>query len=460
MTTDHTDVPPTGVDDVLAAIDDVLASVGNGAASPEPTTPAASQDTELPTPATATAQPPALPREPAPSQAPAPAAVRTSPDPPTRRPHPDDWWDPLFHHQDADLDTHTGNLPTPRYHTAEANAPQPAPAQTPPGGAPTPATPGTSTARDTHDGESTNDEGDEGPGDEDVDEDEGEDEEGRDEGRPRRGSFLRRPPAPPQMSGPVETVIRSAELDRSGWHTRRILWVLRWGTPALLGWGLGLGDAAVRHLAAFTAAPWTWAVMVALPAIPTGVLAWRARWFWPPLGWACRIPLATWLTAAFTTAPVHHRTAEGTHDMDEHVIIAADLGGGLNLGTVTAGGLAAVMTAFCVLYLKSGGESKYTKWVNTEFLMVFGFAASAFYETAGWSGPSDLILQLTSQWANSWGYGALAIIITGFLLLRKHSDKRAVIGGFMASTLYAAAGGSFAWPENLLTTLAQAIGLV
>ncbi|MFE0774172.1 hypothetical protein ACFW3E_13940, partial [Streptomyces sp. NPDC058861] len=40
-------------------------------------------------------------------------APRASSDPPTEKVAREDWWDPLYYHQDADLDTNTGTIKTP-----------------------------------------------------------------------------------------------------------------------------------------------------------------------------------------------------------------------------------------------------------------------------------------------------------------------------------------------------------
>ncbi|WP_327359661.1 hypothetical protein [Streptomyces sp. NBC_01304] len=231
--------------------------------------------------------------------------------------------------------------------------------------------------------------------------------------------------------------------------------------PAVIGWGLGFVALITDLVADFPGDAWGWLWLFGLPVIPLGALAWRAHGVWPPIRWMLRLPLSTLIVAALVNAPpVEHRAGtEGIHMEGKTVIIAADLGGGLNLGTITSAGLAAIITAFCIFYLKNGGETRWVKWVKTEHLMIFGFAASSFYEAAGWNGPSDIIIKLTGKWAESWGPGALAWIILLFMLLRKHSDRRAVIGGFASSTLFAAAGGSWAWPETTLTTLAQAVGL-
>ncbi|MFH0246021.1 hypothetical protein ACGRHY_27225 [Streptomyces sp. HK10] len=354
------------------------------------------------------------------------------------------WWDDLYWSQDADLDTNTGNRPA--QNPAAGQTQHPA-AEPDPGPAPAPVEDGDGEDAVSSDADHAS-----------LGEVQNADPTWQ---RPWQLVHKEAPQAPVAPAGTIEAAIRSAALEQSGWHVNRIWWVLRWGTPALLGWGFGLIALIGDQLAGFHGRAEAWLWIIAIPAIPCGLLAWRARAFWPPLGWVCRIPLATLIVTAVVHTPVERRADTERPHMDGHVVVlAADLGGGLNLGTITAAGLAAIMTAFCVLYLKSGGNNKYVRWVNTEILIVLGFASSSFYESAGWVGPSNLILQLSSAPAASWGYGALAVIITLFLFMRNHSDLRAVIGGFTASTLFAAAGGSWAWPETLLTILAQAIGLV
>ncbi|MFF8506762.1 hypothetical protein ACF064_01615 [Streptomyces sp. NPDC015492] len=136
------------------------------------------------------------------------------------------------------------------------------------------------------------------------------------------------------------------------------------------------------------------------------------------------------------------------------------LGGGFSLGTITAAGIAAIFTAVIVFVLKKGAEEKYAAKFTPTVMLALGFLASSFYESAGWSGPSSLIRAISAQPAASWGYGALAVIVSAFALLRKHSKGRSVVVGFTAATLYAAAGGWWAWPGWLLRMIAAQVGLV
>jgi hypothetical protein len=358
---------------------------------------------------------------------------------PHRRPAADDWWDPLYQDDRAHWDTHSGGI----YEDAapEAEGAPPPPPPTPPDsrGNDVVKTDGDD-AQDEPEDQAEPDEGDEGDG----------------AGR-RRWSF-RRAPSAPVAPGPIETAFDAAQLHQSGWYPRRVWWVLRWGTPALVAWKSGLVDEVGKQLSSFDGDIWGWGVLTLLPCL---FLTAKTQHFYPPLAWVLRIPISALAITSLSNAPVHVGSVnEGKHMAGHQVILAADLGGGLNFGTITAAGLAAIITAFLVFYLKTGGESKYVRWVNTEILIIMGFAASGFYEAAGWKGPSDFILSLTEKQGVSWGYGALAVIITLFLLLRKHSNKRAVICGFIAATLYAAAGGDWAWPQNLITLGCESVGLV
>ncbi|MFC9342857.1 hypothetical protein ACFT0G_06030 [Streptomyces sp. NPDC057020] len=137
----------------------------------------------------------------------------------------------------------------------------------------------------------------------------------------------------------------------------------------------------------------------------------------------------------------------------------SDLGGGFNLGTITAAGLAAIFTAVIFLVLKKGGNEKHAAKFTPMVMLILGFLASAFYESAGWGGPSSIIRAISAQPAASWGYGTLAIIVTAIALLRKHSKLRSVVVGFIGATLYAAAGGWWAWPGILIHMLAAQVGL-
>lgn len=136
-----------------------------------------------------------------------------------------------------------------------------------------------------------------------------------------------------------------------------------------------------------------------------------------------------------------------------------DLGGGFDLGTITVAGLAAIISAVVILVLKKGGNDKYVSKFTPEVMLVLGFCASAFYESAGWGGPGDMIRSIAAEPAAAWGYGAVAIIVSAFALLRKHKKGRAVVVGFTAATLYAAAGGMWNWPGWLIHMGAAQIGL-
>ncbi|MDX3694865.1 hypothetical protein PV726_31930 [Streptomyces europaeiscabiei] len=430
MTTDQANAA-NRVDEVLASIDDAL----NDAEKPQA---AASEGPQEAPQAPSEALPvPERPERPEPAES-AEKRLESAPSVPLRRPATDDWWVPLYQDDRAHWDTHSGGI----YDDAgpaAAGAPQPPP---PPAGR------GDDVAKT--DGEDAPDEPEDQAEPDESDEGDG-------AGR-RRWSFRRAPNPHVTTPGPIETAFHAAQLHQSGWYPRRVWWVLRWGTPALVAWKSGLVDELGKQLSSFDGDIWGWGVLTLLPCL---FLTAKTQHFYPPLAWVLRIPISALALTSLSNAPVHvGSTNEGIH-MDGHqVVIAADLGGGLNLGTVSAAGLAAIITAFLVFYLKTGGENKYVRWVNTEILIIMGFAASGFYEAAGWKGPSDFILSLTEKQAASWGYGALAIIITGFLLLRKHSNKRAVICGFIAATLYAAAGGDWAWPQNLITLGCESVGLV
>ncbi|MFI1169193.1 hypothetical protein ACH4UM_37940 [Streptomyces sp. NPDC020801] len=136
-----------------------------------------------------------------------------------------------------------------------------------------------------------------------------------------------------------------------------------------------------------------------------------------------------------------------------------DLGGGTGLGAITAAGLAAIISAVIILVLKKGGNDKYASKFTPEVMLVMGFCASAFFESAGWGGPGNMIRSIAAAPAASWGWGACAIIVTAFALLRRHKKGRAVVVGFTAATLYAAAGGWWNWPGWLIHMGARQIGL-
>ncbi|MFE1189984.1 hypothetical protein [[Kitasatospora] papulosa] len=133
---------PAAVDVLLASIDDVLAE-----AAPTPQTEPAPADATTPSkvPPAGQSDRTAEPSAPAAkesahetSAADRPEALRPSgpkvgPAPGRRR--EDDWWDGLFKHQDADLDTNTGNLPGDR--TLSRPAPTSAPRPTADDGSPT-----------------------------------------------------------------------------------------------------------------------------------------------------------------------------------------------------------------------------------------------------------------------------------------------------------------------------------
>ncbi|WP_331726295.1 hypothetical protein [Streptomyces sp. NBC_00470] len=94
------------VDGFLEALDDVLTT------STAPSIPAPTSD---PLPAT----------DPAPTVAPDPGVEAPAAPAPAPKPAERDWWDPLYQHDTADLDTFTGNLPKPATKASEA-PPRPA----------------------------------------------------------------------------------------------------------------------------------------------------------------------------------------------------------------------------------------------------------------------------------------------------------------------------------------------
>jgi hypothetical protein len=86
----------------------------------------------------------------------------------------------------------------------------------------------------------------------------------------------------------------------------RARWILHTGTAAATGWGIGL-EQALRGLIAecgHDTGQVLPGVLLGLTLVTAGaLLARRTRHWWPPLAWACRIPLASALLAVALYAP-------------------------------------------------------------------------------------------------------------------------------------------------------------
>ncbi|GAA3086683.1 hypothetical protein GCM10020000_86710 [Streptomyces olivoverticillatus] len=123
MTTDQADAAAKSVTDVLASIDDVLEDVEAQASPAGPAAPtpnvAAEEQSGSGTEEAAEASQAAVTLAKGPLAPATPTAATHGPGAPSRAAQPGNdtappaWWDKVYRDQDADLDTHTGNVPGP-----------------------------------------------------------------------------------------------------------------------------------------------------------------------------------------------------------------------------------------------------------------------------------------------------------------------------------------------------------
>lgn len=139
--------------------------------------------------------------------------------------------------------------------------------------------------------------------------------------------------------------------------------------------------------------------------------------------------------------------------------------GGQLLGSLGAGGLALALTVLLILGIKGKGKRK----LSSTAAMVIAFVAGTMYAGAGgiWAWPAQLISQgLLGVGVGRGdgpfgevGMGAIATIIAVVIWFAGLRPARSAIVGIIAATVWAAAGGIWIVPSEVVATVATSWGV-
>lgn len=144
--------------------------------------------------------------------------------------------------------------------------------------------------------------------------------------------------------------------------------------------------------------------------------------------------------------------------------LAAPTAGGF-FGSLGAGGLALALTALLILGIRGRGKVR----LSRDHAAIVGFLAGTAYGAAGsiWATAPDATRQGLAGLGvgradgpfGTVGLGAVALLLVLWLWFGSPGIRTAGLVGIVAATVFAAAGGIWAIPANLVATGFVSFGL-